>query len=52
MLFGFRRVRFRNNIGNMHRLAANSKRGHPNNLSRDWLQFAMLSNMRAGRPQN
>src|SRR5258708_34505473 len=38
-LFGFRRARFRNNIGNMHRLAANSKRGHPNNLSRDWLEF-------------
>src|SRR5262249_44953337 len=39
-LLGFRRVRFRNNIGNMHRLAAKSKRGHPNNLSRDWLQFS------------
>src|SRR5258708_8766277 len=38
-LLGFRRVRFRNNIGNMHRLAAKSKHGHPNNLSRDWLQF-------------
>src|SRR5438093_7752628 len=38
-LLGFRGVRFRNNIGNMHRLAAKSRRGHPNNLSRDWLQF-------------